>query len=129
MVLHHIMIQVLEADLDEIVAFYLAALAPLGYKESMRFGTAVGFSADNKVHTDFWVMGQSVKPNTVTHIAFGGTRAQVDAFHAEALKAGAKDNGGPGIREHYNPTYYGAFVFDPAGNNIEVVSFQDDGPK
>ncbi|KLU81106.1 glyoxalase/bleomycin resistance protein/dioxygenase [Magnaporthiopsis poae ATCC 64411] len=130
MVIHHLGIQVLEADLDQVLAFYTAALEPLGYKEAMRFGTAVGFGGDGGVHTDFWVTGQSVKPTTVAHVAFAGTRAQVDAFHAAAIKFGAKDNGAPGIRAQYHPNYYGAFVFDPAGNNIEVVCFQEqDGPK
>jgi hypothetical protein len=48
--------------------------------------------------------------------------ASVDAFHEAAVAAGGKDNGGPGARPHYHPHYYGAFVFDPVGNNIETVN-------
>ena len=63
------------------------------------------------------------KPGTDTqHVAFTArSRAEVDAFHAAAIAAGGKDNGGPGLRPHYHPNYYGAFVFDPDGNNIEAV--------
>jgi predicted lactoylglutathione lyase len=59
---------------------------------------------------------------TGVHIALAAaTRAQVDAFHAAALAAGGKDNGAPGLRPHYHPNYYGAFVFDPDGHNLEAV--------
>ncbi|MDX8481820.1 VOC family protein [Mesorhizobium sp. VK24D] len=62
------------------------------------------------------------EPKDHQHIAFTArSRTEVDAFHAAALAAGGKDNGGPGLRPHYHPNYYGAFVFDPDGNNVEAV--------
>ena len=71
--------------------------------------------------TDFWI--SSGGPNRpAIHIAFrAADRAAVDAFHAAALAAGGIDNGGPGVRPHYHPHYYGAFVRDPDGHNIEAV--------
>jgi predicted lactoylglutathione lyase len=61
-------------------------------------------------------------PQTDIHIAFAAdSRETVDAFHAAALEAGATDNGGPGVREIYHPDYYGAYVLDPDGNNVEAV--------
>jgi catechol 2,3-dioxygenase-like lactoylglutathione lyase family enzyme len=69
----------------------------------------------------FWVI-EVREPATPRHIAFSaGTRAQVDAFHRAALDAGARDNGAPGVRAIYHPTYYGAFALDPDGNNVEAV--------
>jgi catechol 2,3-dioxygenase-like lactoylglutathione lyase family enzyme len=102
-------------------AFYERALAPLGYGIVMEFAEwrAVGFGRDGK--PAFWLSER--EPNgTGTHVAFTcDDRATVDAFHAAALAAGGTDNGPPGIREHYHPTYYGAFVLDPDGNNVEAV--------
>ncbi|KAH8836520.1 hypothetical protein MCOR27_007867 [Pyricularia oryzae] len=124
MPIDHVGIQVAETDLAATVAFYTAALAPLGYKEMMRFPTASGTTAvglGSGAHSDFWITGMAEKANTNTHVGFRGDRAQVDAFHAAAVKAGGKDNGAPGPRPHYGPAYYGAFVIDPAGNNAEVV--------
>ena len=69
---------------------------------------------------DFW-LAQSPAP-TVAHVALrADDRAAVDAFHAAALAAGGRDNGAPGLRPQYHPGYYGAFVFDPDGNNVEAV--------
>ncbi len=69
----------------------------------------------------FWI-GQSEEPITGAHVAFAApTRAVVDAFHNAAISAGAMDNGKPGLRPHYHPDYYGAFVLDPDGHNIEAV--------
>jgi catechol 2,3-dioxygenase-like lactoylglutathione lyase family enzyme len=98
-------------------AFYGKALASLGYRNNMEFGDAAGFN-DGK-NTDFWIARKdSVEP---THLAFEAAgRAQVDAFHAAALAAGAKDNGAPGYRDYW-PGYYAAFVYDPDGHNIEAV--------
>ncbi len=100
-------------------AFYLAALAPLGYELIMEFGAASGLGVKGK--PDLWLQEKkAVDP--VLHLAFRSrTRAEVDAFHAAALAAGATDNGAPGLRPDYHPNYYGAFVFDPDGNNLEVV--------
>ena len=116
-VLDHMTVRV--RDMDASRAFYAAALAPLGYGIVMEFGgDAAGLGADGK--PDFWLsQGASVAP---AHIAFAARdRATVDAFHKAALAAGGRDNGAPGIRAHYHPTYYGAFVLDPDGNNIEAV--------
>ncbi len=102
-------------------AFYEQALAPLGYRVVMAFDEwqVAGFGTDDK--PEFWVSRR--EPYTTgTHVAFAcSDRAAVDAFHAAALSAGGTDNGAPGLREHYHPTYYGAFALDPDGNNVEAV--------
>jgi catechol 2,3-dioxygenase-like lactoylglutathione lyase family enzyme len=106
-------------------AFYSAALAPLGSSYLVTIppehtdGVAVGgFGAERP---QFWISeGAAERPPV--HIAFtAGTRAQVDAFYSAALAAGGTDNGAPGPRPHYHADYYGAFVRDPDGNNIEAV--------
>jgi catechol 2,3-dioxygenase-like lactoylglutathione lyase family enzyme len=114
------------SDLARSSAFYAAALAPLGIAELMRVtpeetgaGTAIGYGKDGKPF--FWI-GDNERVGAGTHIAFAvDSRAEVDAFYAAALAAGGTDNGGPGIRAHYHPNYYGAFVRDPDGQNIEAV--------
>ena len=102
-------------------AFYERALGPLGYSVVMAFDEwkACGFGTDNQ--PTFWISER--EPGTTgTHVAFTATdRATVDAFHEAALDAGGIDNGRPGILEHYHPTYYGAFVHDLDGNNVEAV--------
>lgn len=99
--------------------FYEAALATLGYRLLVEIQGWAGFGMDNK--PDFWLRGEG-KTAPRIHVAFrSGDRATVRAFHAAALKAGAQDNGQPGIREIYHPHYFGAFVLDPDGHNIEVV--------
>ena len=102
--------------------FFGAALAPLGYTVLMEFGGATaGLGAEGK--PDFWIT-QS-RPVSPIHVAFASPdRATVDAFHKAALAAGAHDNGAPGLRPEYHPHYYGAFVYDPDGNNIEAVCHQ-----
>ena len=105
------------SDYPRSKAFYLKALAPLGYTNNMEYGEAAGFN-DGK-NTDFWIS----KKRTVVpmHLAFEArSRQQVEAFHAAALAAGAKDNGKPGYRDYW-PGYYAAFVHDPDGHNIEAV--------
>src|SRR5262245_10534907 len=101
-------------------AFFEAALKPLGYAVIMEFdGVAGGFGVAGK--PDFWIKQEpeSVRP---THIAFRSEdRSTVDAFYKAALSAGATDNGAPGPRPHYHANYYGAFVLDLDGNNIEAV--------
>jgi catechol 2,3-dioxygenase-like lactoylglutathione lyase family enzyme len=106
--------------------FYSRALAPLGYVLMIEFPASAtggpdvaGFGEPPK--PDFWIV--SGKPNDPTiHIAFrAASRAVVDAFHAAALAAGGRDNGPPGLRPHYHPDYYGAFVLDPDGHNVEAV--------
>jgi len=113
-------------DLDRAEAFYQAALAPLGLGVVMEVtaeetgGDAhAGFGAEGKPF--FWI-GTGAKPKGGTHVAFTARRrADVDAFHRAAMAAGGRDNGAPGLRPHYHPNYYGAFVLDPEGNNIEAV--------
>jgi len=106
-------------DYERARDFYLAALAPLGYALVMEFDGVAGLGADG--NPDLWIQrGGRVEPRL--HLALrAGTRAQVDAFHAAALAAGATDNGGPGLRPQYHPNYYGAFVIDPEGHNLEAV--------
>jgi len=116
-VLDHVGVNV--GDLDAARGFYVGALEPLGIKPVMEFeGIAAGFGDSDKPY--FWI----VKRDPVTpsaHVAFAcPDRATVDAFHAAALTAGGRDNGEPGPRE-YHPNYYGAFVLDPDGNNVEAV--------
>ena len=104
------------SDYEKSKAFYVRALAPLGYKNNMEDGKAAGFN-DGK-NTDFWIMNAAVVP---THVAFEAKSLQeVEAFYKEALAAGATDNGGPGYRDYW-PGYYAAFVYDPDGHNIEAV--------
>lgn len=114
------------SDVAKSKAFYTRALAPLGYALMLEFPAAV--TGDTDVaglgvppKPDFWIVGG--KPNAPpVHIAFrAASRAVVDAFFKAALAAGGSDNGAPGIRAHYHPDYYGAFVLDPDGHNIEAV--------
>lgn len=105
-------------DFEKAKAFYAAALRPIGYRVMMEYGTSAGLGAGKP---DFWLAAdpEGVHP---MHIAFTAKdRGAVDAFHAAALAAGATDNGKPGIRADYSPTYYAAFVHDPDGHNVEVV--------
>ncbi|QEI08904.1 VOC family protein [Pigmentiphaga aceris] len=111
-------------------AFYQAALAPLGYSISRQFDDAAGFVDDRHnggdPHGDFWI-SQGAPQTPRKHIAFNARNcAEVDAFHAAALAAGARDNGPPGLRPQYHAGYYAAFVFDPDGYNIEAVHHGDD---
>jgi catechol 2,3-dioxygenase-like lactoylglutathione lyase family enzyme len=108
-------------DFERSRDFYRQALEPLGLQETMAFEEwkAAAFGPEGKY--EFWV-AQREPYGTGTHVAFScDDRETVDAFHAAALAAGGTDNGPAGIREHYHPTYYGAFVLDPDGNNIEAV--------
>ena len=107
------------SDMARSNAFYAAALAPLGYTLLKDLGEAAGFGVKPK--PDFW-LGQGKPGETKNHVAFRAeSRAQVDAFHRAGLAAGGRDNGAPGLRTHYHPNYYGAFVLDPDGHNIEAV--------
>ena len=117
--LDHISLRV--QDHSRAVAFYRAALAPLGYRVLMEYPGAAGLGAGMP---DFWLM-TTEQPINPTHVAFSADRATVDAFHAAALAAGGTDNGSPGLRADYHPHYYGAFVRDPEGNNVEVVCHAD----
>jgi catechol 2,3-dioxygenase-like lactoylglutathione lyase family enzyme len=109
-------------------AFYEKALAPLGIAPLMEFGQACGFGRDGM--PAFWIgtgptsfqQPRHLEVVTPTHLAFSArNRAEVDAFYQAAMAAGARDFGGPGLRPHYHPNYYGAFVLDPDGHDIEAV--------
>ncbi len=121
--LDHVGIEV--ADFDRSRAFYEAALAPLGIGPVMEpMPQAVGFGAEvgGGVKPFFWVMARGRTPVSGAHLAFAAEgRDAVDGFHAAALGAGGSDNGAPGPRPIYHPHYYGAFVLDPDGNNVEAV--------
>ena len=111
-------------DFDKAKAFYDAAFAPLGATLMMMVppvhtgGVKVGGYGRDK--PDFW-LSEGDHADTI-HVAFTArSRAEVDAFYKAALAAGGRDNGAPGPRPHYHANYYGAFVFDPDGNNVEAV--------
>lgn len=108
-------------DYDRSKSFYEQVLAPLGFRVIKNFpGAAAGFGKDG--HASFWIEAQGRPVQGRLHIAFAAeNRAAVDAFHAAALAVGAPDNGAPGVREIYHPNYYGGYVLDPDGNNIEAV--------
>lgn len=114
------------SDFERSKAFYRQALAPIAYQLLLEFPAAVtghtevaGFGEPPK--PDFWI-SRGTPNQPPLHIAFRvNTRAEVDAFHRAALAAGGTDNGAPGLRPHYHPDYYGAFVRDPDGHNIEAV--------
>jgi catechol 2,3-dioxygenase-like lactoylglutathione lyase family enzyme len=114
------------SDMNRSKAFYSRALAPLSINllmevtpEQSGAGAHAGFGAGAKPF--FWI-GTGPRVSGPIHVAFtADSRADVNAFHRAALAAGGKDNGAPGLRPHYHPSYYGAFVLDPDGNNIEAV--------
>ena len=107
------------SDWDRSMAFYDLALAPLGLELLADYGSGGGYGRGERAC--FWI-GLGAVPQTVLHVAFTAeTRAEVDAFYAAALAAGGVDNGPPGLRPHYHPNYYAAFVLDPDGHNIEAV--------
>ena len=118
----HISLRV--SDFQRSRAFYEAALAPLGYTQV--------FSDDKEQYAGFagpdreriWIGHRAGASHGYAHIAIlAKDRATVRKFYDAAMKAGGRDNGGAGPRPHYSPTYYGAFVLDPDGHNIEAVCF------
>jgi catechol 2,3-dioxygenase-like lactoylglutathione lyase family enzyme len=114
------------SDYDASKAFFEQALAPLGIRCIMEPVPKVGgFGAEFPF---FWIGQRDRGPDSGTHVAFRTEdRETVDAFHAAAVAAGGRDNGAPGVREIYHPNYYGAFVLDPDGNNIEAVFHGEHG--
>lgn len=115
------------SDYERSKAFYGKALAPLGYTLIMEIAAdrtesgspAAGFGKDGK--PDFWIGGEGGLKGIV-HVAItADDRRAVDAFYRAALAAGGKNNGGPGLRPQYHSSYYGAFVLDPDGHNVEAV--------
>jgi catechol 2,3-dioxygenase-like lactoylglutathione lyase family enzyme len=117
------------SDFNRAVAFYDQVLRPLGVEKLVEVsaestGTTpyAGYGEDDKPY--FWIAMQRA-PVMAIHVAFlARDRATVDAFHRNAVLHGARDNGEPGVRPHYHPNYYGAFVLDPDGHNIEAVCHQ-----
>jgi catechol 2,3-dioxygenase-like lactoylglutathione lyase family enzyme len=117
------------SNMERSKTFYADALKPLGIvvvmevtAEQTGADAHAGFGKGNKAF--FWI-GGGAKPKGGTHVAFTApTRADVDSFYRAALAAGGRDNGAPGLRPHYHPDYYGAFVLDPDGNNIEAACRQ-----
>jgi catechol 2,3-dioxygenase-like lactoylglutathione lyase family enzyme len=107
-------------DFESSREFYAAALAALGYELLLEFhGAIAGFGEAGK--PDFWIGGGEANTPRV-HVAFcADTRREVEAFYEAALSAGGRDNGAPGLRPHYHPDYYAAFVLDLDGHNVEAV--------
>ena len=123
--LDHIGLRTKQADV--MFAFYEAVLAPLGYSKLRDFGVAAGFGKDGQ--HPLWI-GQSEgeAATSSVHLAITAeSRAAVDAFHKAALANGGTDNGPPGLRPQYHENYYGAFVLDPDGNNLEAVCHKPTG--
>jgi catechol 2,3-dioxygenase-like lactoylglutathione lyase family enzyme len=108
------------SDYPRSKAFYEHALAPLGITLLMEPVAEVGGFGAGRPY--FWLDTRGTAAQAAVHVAFAVEhRETVDAFHAAALAAGGTDNGAPGVREIYHPHYYGAYVLDPDGNNIEAV--------
>jgi len=112
------------ADLDRAIAFYDAVLAPIGLVRVWTNPNAAGFGPPGRGD----LLALKRQPSAVTppgpgfHLAFNATtREAVDAFYDAALRHGGRDNGAPGLRPHYGPSYYAAFVIDPEGYRIEAV--------
>lgn len=116
-------------DFPKSKVFYDAVLAALGGTLMMRVPPeytggkgVIGYGRDHPV---FWLT--EANKHSVQHVAFGArTRAEVQAFYSAALVAGGRDNGAPGLRPEYQPSYFAAFVLDPDGNNIEAVTHAPD---
>ena len=121
--LDHLGLQV--ADVDASVAFYLQVFAPLGFREVLRFPTdgswVVGLS-DRGRKPDFWLSPAPATETREIHVAFAAPdRASVDAVHAAALAAGVQVLHPPREWPEYHPGYYGVFLRDPDGHNVEAV--------
>jgi len=117
MIIDHIGLVV--SDYEKSKVFYSKCLAPLHIDLIMEVEGWAGFGKNQK--PEFW-FGQQGEAHKPMHIAFSAeSRDEVDRFYNAALQAGGKDNGAPGVREIYHPNYYGAFVLDPDGHNIEAV--------
>lgn len=120
--INHITLRV--SDLGKSKKFFLAALAPLGYKLFVEKEKLAGFGqSDIEGNRDFWIHeGKVNETKSFSCLAFtASSRKAVESFYKAALEAGGKDNGVPGYRSQYHPGYYAAFVFDPDGHNIEAV--------
>jgi catechol 2,3-dioxygenase-like lactoylglutathione lyase family enzyme len=117
-------VEIAVSDYNRAKKFYEQALAPLGYGFVMEYTGQSGrhSSGFGSKHMPFFWIGDGGPPKSPVHVAFAAkNRAEVNAFHRAAIAAGGTDNGAPGLRPHYHPNYYGAFVLDPDGHNIEAV--------
>ncbi len=112
-------------DMPRAIAFYDKVLGALGYSALFKFDNAVAYGADMKGPKTFILFpfdGGNAAPGNGMHIAYlAPSRAAVDGFHAAALEMGGTSEGAPGLREHYHPNYYGAYVRDPDGNKLQAV--------
>jgi catechol 2,3-dioxygenase-like lactoylglutathione lyase family enzyme len=107
-------------DLDASVRFYAAALAPLGFELCSRDESGAGFGPPGA--SALWLYPATGGDGSRAHVAFRAPgRAAVDRFYEGGVKTGGRDNGAPGLRADYGPTYYAAFLIDPDGNNVEAV--------
>lgn len=107
-------------DLGASMRFYTEALAPLGHVLGYSDDTCAGFGP--KDAPALWIYATKEGAGPGTHVAFAAKDHQaVQGFHRKGVEAGGRDNGAPGPREHYAPTYYAAFLIDPDGNNVEAV--------
>ncbi|HLF68282.1 MAG TPA: VOC family protein [Gaiellaceae bacterium] len=112
------------SDLERSRRFYEQALAPIGYGLAFETERMVAWGPEGYPRFAVRVGKEAC---TTGHVAFTvDERATVDAFYSAAMAAGGTENGAPGLREHYHPTYYAAFVGDPDGNNVEVVCHAPD---
>lgn len=108
------------ADINRARAFYTQAVAPLGFEVGAAGADYLGIGP--KGSPSLWIYAAGDAPVGTTHLALSAqSRAQVDDFYTAALAAGGRDNGAPGLRADYSPTYYAAFVLDPDGHNLEAV--------
>lgn len=119
-IIDHVSLKV--TDFDRARAFYVAALGTLGIGLVSEFTVGLERHAGfGKERPSFWI-GSGKQVRGEAHVAFiARSRSEVQAFHSVALTMGGRDNGAPGLRAHYHPNYFGAFVFDPDGHNIEAV--------
>jgi catechol 2,3-dioxygenase-like lactoylglutathione lyase family enzyme len=117
-VLDHVGFEV--SDLRRSAAFYDAVFFPLGSRRQFESEHAIAWGID---HAAFWITARTVPRPGYGHVALVATgKAAVDAAHAAGLANGGADDGSPGPREHYGPRYYAAYLLDPDGLRVEVVS-------
>jgi len=112
-------------DLSASVRFYEAALAPLGHEVTYRSDAMAGFGSSDA--TGLWLSHAPDAGERGVHLAFAAQeRAGVERFHKKGLAAGGRDNGAPGLRADYGPSYFAAFLVDPDGNNVEAVCLAEE---
>jgi catechol 2,3-dioxygenase-like lactoylglutathione lyase family enzyme len=123
-VIDHVTVGV--SDIEASRRFYEQALEPLGFREIGAWSDANREIAFGLEEANDFGISEKYEPGGQLHIAFAAdTREQVNAFHEAALAAGGRDNGGPGPRPEYSEGYYGAFVIDPDGHNVEAVCHEE----